>query len=122
MKPTAQLAFAGDGNFLYSEWCGFCKAKSDYRARAKANLELAHYDFKLLPLLTDEDIEDILSHVDNLVAWALDIKKYALQQAVSRKERRGWKLVKGRFNHRYTDEAAVTQAGKGQASSPLSTS
>jgi hypothetical protein len=40
LKPTAELAFAGDGNFLCGEWCGFCKAKNDCRARAEANLEL----------------------------------------------------------------------------------
>ena len=112
LKPTAELAFAGDGNFLCGEWCGFCKAKNDCRARAEANLELARYDFKLPPLLTDEDIEDILSRVDDLVAWASDIKEYALQQAVSGKEWRGWKLVEGRSNRRYTNEAAVTQTVK----------
>ena len=112
LKPTAELAFAGDGNFLCGEWCGFCKAKNGCRARAEANLELARYDFKLPPLLTYEDIEDILSRVDDLVAWASDIKEYALQQAVSGKEWHGWKLVEGRSNRRYTNEAAVTQAVK----------
>lgn len=109
LKPTAELAFAGDGNFLCGEWCGFCKAKNECRARADANLELAHYDFKLPPLLTDEDIEDILSRVDALVSWASDIKEYALQQAISGKEWNGWKLVEGRSNRRYTNEAAVIQ-------------
>ena len=47
LKPTAELAFAGDGNFLCGEWCGFCKAKHECRARAEANLTLAKYDFKL---------------------------------------------------------------------------
>ena len=70
LKPTAELAFAGDGNFLCGEWCGFCKAKNECRARAEANLSLAQYEFKLPPLLTDEDIEDILAKVDDLVAWA----------------------------------------------------
>ena len=78
--------------------------------RAEANLELARYDFKLPPLLTDEDVEDILSRVDDLVSWASDIKEYALQQAISGKEWRGWKLVEGRSNRRYTNEAAVEQA------------
>ena len=109
LKPTAELAFAGDGNFLCGEWCGFCKAKNQCCARAEANLELARYDFKLPPLLTDEDIEDILSRVDALVSWASDIKEYALQQAVSGKEWHGWKLVEGRSNRRYTNEAAVIQ-------------
>ena len=110
LKPTAELAFAGDGNFLCGEWCGFCKAKHDCRARAEANLELAKYDFRVPPLLTDEEIEDILARVDDLVSWASDIKKYALQQAISGKEWNGWKLVEGRSNRKYTNEAAVAAA------------
>jgi hypothetical protein len=110
LKPTADLAFAGDGNFRCGEWCGFCKAKHDCRARADANMELARYDFKLPPLLTDEEVEEILTRVDNLVSWATDIKEYALQQAVSGKEWNGWKLVEGRSIRRYTNETAVAAA------------
>jgi hypothetical protein len=110
LKPTADLAFAGDGNFLCGEWCGFCKAKHDCRARADANMELARYDFKLPPLLTDEEVEEILARVDDLVAWASDIKDYALQQAISGKEWHGYKLVEGRSNRKYTNETAVAGA------------
>jgi hypothetical protein len=110
LKPTADLAFAGNGNFLCGEWCGFCKAKHDCRARADANMELARYDFKLPPLLTDEEVEEIISRVDDLVAWAADIKEYALQQAISGKEWNGWKLVEGRSNRKYTNEIAVAGA------------
>ena len=110
LKPTADLAFAGDGNFLCGEWCGFCKAKHECRARAEANLLLAQHDFKLPPLLEDSEIEVILSHVDELVSWANDIKEYALQQAISGKEWTGWKLVEGRSNRRYTNEDAVSKA------------
>ena len=109
LKPTAELAFAGDGNFLCGEWCGFCKAKHECRARAEANLMLAQYDFKLPPLLEDSEIEVILSLADQLVSWVNDIKEYALQQAIYGKEWTGFKLVEGRSNRRYTDEAAVTQ-------------
>ena len=110
LKPSAELAFAGDGNFLCGEWCGFCKAKHECRARAEANLLLAQYDFKLPPLLEDSEIEVILSRADQLVTWVNDIKEYALQQAVSGKAWSGFKLVEGRSNRRYTNEAAVTQA------------
>ena len=110
LKPTADLAFAGDGNFLCGEWCGFCKAKHECRARAEANLTLAQYDFKLPPLLEDSEIEYILSRADELVAWASDIKEYALQQAISGKEWAGWKLVEGRSNRKYSNEEAVIQA------------
>ena len=110
LKPAADLAFAGDGNFLCGEWCGFCKAKNACRARADATMELARYDFKLPPLLTDEDVEEILSKVDDLVAWASDIKEYALQQAISGKVWSGFKLVEGRSNRRYVNDAAVAAA------------
>ena len=110
LKPTADLAFAGDGNFLCGEWCGFCKAKHECRARAEANLTLAQYDFKLPPLLEDSEIEYILSRADELVAWASDIKEYALQQAISGKEWAGWKLVEARSNRKYSNEEAVIQA------------
>jgi hypothetical protein len=112
LKPTAELAFAGDGNFLCGEWCGFCKAKNDCRARAEANLALAQYEFKLPPLLTDEDIEEILSKVDELVSWASDIKEYALQQAISGKEWAGWKLVEGRSNRKYVNDTVVADVVK----------
>ena len=107
LKPTADLAFAGDGNFLCGEWCGFCKAKHECRARADANMELTRYDFKLPPLLTDEEVEEILVRADDLVTWAADIKEYALQKAISGKKWNGWKLVEGRSNRRYTNETAV---------------
>lgn len=110
MKPTADLAFAGDGNFLCGECCGFCKAKNECRARAEANLKLAQHDFKLPPLLTDTEIEVILSEVDELVSWASDIKEYALQQALSGKEWTGFKIVEGRSNRRYSNEATVIDA------------
>ena len=110
LKPTADLAFAGDGNFLCGEWCGFCKAKNECRARAEANLKLTQHDFKLPPLLTDTEIEVILGKVDELVSWASDIKEYALQQALSGKEWTGFKIVEGRSNRRYSNEAAVIDA------------
>lgn len=110
LKPTAELAIAGDGNFLCGEWYGFCKAKHECRARAEANLLLAQYDFKLLPLLEDTEIEVSLSKADELVSWANDIKDYALQQAISGKEWTGWKLIERRSNRKYTNEAAVVKA------------
>ena len=118
LKPTAVLAFAGDGNFLCGEWCGFCKAKHDCRARADANMELARFDFNLPPLLTDEEVEEILARADDLVSWAADIKEYALQQAISGKEWHGWKLVEGRSNRRYTNETAVAGAVTGAGFDP----
>ena len=110
LRPAAALAFAGEGEFSCGSWCHFCKAKHKCRAMAEYNLELAKYDFKLPPLLTDEEVEAILSKVDDLVSWASAIKDYALQAAVSGKQWHGLKLVEGRSNRKYADETAVVEA------------
>lgn len=112
LKPTVELAFAGDGNFLCSECCGFCKAKNECRARAEANLKLARHDFKLSPPLTDAEIEVILGKIDELVSWASNIKKYALQQALSGKKWSGFKLAEGKANRRYSNETTMINAVK----------
>lgn len=110
LKPASELAYAGAGQFNCGEWCGFCKAKHECRARAERNLELAKLDFEVPPLLTDDEVEDILGKIDALISWATDIKDYALQAAVSGKRWHGWKLVEGRSNRRYSNETAVAEA------------
>ena len=107
LKPIAELAYKGEGQYNCGEWCQFCKAKTDCRKRAEANMELAKYDFMDPPLLTDEEIEDVLSKVDNLVAWANDVKEFAFQAAMSGKVWTGWKLVEGRSVRKYVNDEAV---------------
>lgn len=118
LTQKAQLAYEGQGSFSCGEWCRFCKAKAECRERAEANLALARYDFEKPPLLTDEEIADILDKVDALAAWAADVKEYALRQAVSGTAFPGWKLVEGRSNRKYTSEAAVAAAVEGSGFDP----
>ena len=118
LVPTAELAYAGDGEYHCGEWCQFCKAKADCRERARANMELARYEFRQPPLLTDEEVEEILGKLDSLMDWASDIKDYALQAAISGKHWCGYKLVEGRANRRYTDENAVVAAVKAAGYDP----
>ena len=110
LAPAAELAWSGEGEYHCGEWCQFCKAKADCRKRANANMELAKYEFKQPPLLTDEEVEEILGRIDELIAWASDIRDYALQAAIGGKHWTGYKLVEGRSNRKYTDERAVVAA------------
>ena len=110
LKPTAELAAKGEGEYHAGDHCRFCKIKATCRKRARYNLELARYDFAVPSTLQDEEIEAVLAKVDELVNWAGDVKDYALQQAVSGKNWSGWKLVEGRSNRRYVNEEAVATA------------
>ena len=118
LRPAAELSFKGEGKYHSGARCQFCKAKHDCRARADAQMELMRYEFQLPPLLSDADMEDILGRVDQLVAWAEDIKEYALRSALNGKKWPGWKLVEGRSNRRYTDETAVAHAVTGAGLDP----
>jgi len=109
LKPAAELAYSGEGEFNCGKWCQFCKAKHECRKRAEENMELARYDFQLPPLLSDTEVETILGKIDELVSWASAIKDYALQAAVSGKQWHGWKLVEGRSNRKYINEHTVAE-------------
>lgn len=111
LKPKAELAFKGEGEYTPGSWCQFCKAAVKCRARAEAKLQLARYEFAMPPLLSDEEIEDILLKLDDLTKWANEITAYAQDAAVNHgKVWRGFKLVESRTNRRYADEEAVAQA------------
>lgn len=110
LKPTAELAYVGGGEFKAGGHCQFCKVKATCRKRAEHNLEMARYDFEMPANLDGTEIAAILPRIDDLVAWAGDIKEYALQQAMSGTEYPGYKVVEGRSVRKYTDEAAVAAA------------
>lgn len=107
LAPTAQLAYNGEGEYHAGDHCQFCKVKATCRERAAYNMELAAYDFEEPATLDDSEIADILPRIDDLVAWANDIKEYALQQAMSGTEYKGFKVVEGRSVRKYTNDAAV---------------
>lgn len=105
----AKLAYEGQGEFHCGEWCRFCKAKAECRERAATNMELARYEFQEPALLNDDEIAEILGRIEELTAWASDIKEYALKQAINGKEWTGWKLVEGRSNRKYINDNAVAK-------------
>ncbi len=114
LKPKAELAYTGEGEYLPGSWCQFCKAAVKCRARAEEKLQLARFEFAPPPLLSDEEIEDILLKLDDLTKWAGEIQAYAQDAAINHgKVWRGFKLVESRTNRKYTDEEAVAQAAKG---------
>jgi len=107
LRPRAELAFAGQGDYSVGEWCRNCRARRTCRELAAHQLEIAKYEFTDPPLLSDEEIADVLSRVDDLVAWANGVREYALQAALDGRRFAGWKLVEGKSFRKFTDDACV---------------
>lgn len=113
LKPKAQMAYDGEGEYLPGEWCTFCKAAVKCRARAEEKMKLARLEFKLPPLLTDVEIEEVLTVLPDLTKWANEITAYATDAAINHgKEWNGFKVVEGRSNRKYRDELLVAEAAK----------
>lgn len=110
LKPRAEMAFRGEGEFKSGSHCRFCKAKANCRKRAEENLELARHEFAEPVLLADEEIADILTKADELASWVSDIKGYAFSVLGRGGKIEGFKLVEGRSVRKYTDEASVAEA------------
>jgi hypothetical protein len=108
LKPKAQAAFEGKGEYMPGEHCRFCKAKAVCKANADYNLELAQYEFKAPALLTDEEVVDILNRMDAFTTWLKAVDEHTLYEAVNNgKKWPGYKLVEGRSNRKYSDETVV---------------
>lgn len=107
LKPRAELAMKGEGEFCAGDHCKFCKANAICRARAEKNLEIAKYDFANPPTLDNEEIAHILTISDDLSKWVKDVESYALQQALQGDVFPGYKVIEGRSNRKWKDEEEV---------------
>lgn len=112
LKPKAEKAYNGEGQYCPGEWCLFCKAAIKCRARAEDKLRLAQSEFQLPPLLSDSEIQDVLVKLPDIKKWAEEIQAYALAQALAGKEWAGFKLVEGRANRKYANEQEVAKAAQ----------
>lgn len=113
LKPRSAMALAGAGEFQAGSWCRFCKARNQCRARAEEFLRLAKMEFRQPALLSDDEIAEVLKVSDELSKWAADVYAFAQDQAVIHgKQWRGYKLVEGRSNRKYSSEEEVAQAAQ----------
>lgn len=109
VKPKAALAYAGEGAFQVGDHCRFCRARKTCRAKANYNLELVKYEFADPPLLSEEEIGEVLRKADELAHWVKDITEYALAEALKGKKFAGWKLVEGMSRRKYADPDTVAK-------------
>lgn len=125
VAPAAALAWKGEGKKVPSDKaCQFCKAKAVCRERAAVNVNVAMRDFMGDPdyrfdaarldehVMGMDEVARILPNLDEWIAWANAMKKYALESVRDRgAEIDGYKLVRGRSMRRWSgsdDKIAAT--------------
>lgn len=109
LKPRAEMAFNGEGEFDPGTHCRFCRAKAQCRALAEKNIEAAKHESDDPALMTPEEVAAVLAEVDGIKNWISAVEEYALQAAIDGKKFPGFKLVEGRSNRKYVDESAVAK-------------
>ena len=113
LKPKAELADKGEGEFSPGAWCRFCKARNTCRARADNYLELARLEFKPPALLSDEEIAEVMKKADELNRWCSDLMSYVTAAAINDDRHfEGYKVVRGKANRKFTDMDEVEKAAK----------
>ena len=109
IKPIAELAYAGKGDFKAGDHCRFCRAAAQCKALSEYNMEIAKLEFRDADLLTDDEVSFVLERVDGLVRYAEKIKTFALEEALKGHRWPGFKVVTGRSNRKITDEAKAVK-------------
>ena len=102
IKPIAEKAFKGEGDFAPGEHCRFCRAKGKCRARTEQNLK-AYEQAKNTAIISNAELGQVLNEVEGLPEWVKELKDEALKQILSGHDVEGWKAVEGKSNRKIVD-------------------
>ena len=111
VKPVAQKAFMGLGEYKAGDWCRFCRANGCCKAQAALQTS-AFDDFAgaiadgpaTAALLTAEDMADVLERGKNIIEWYNAVKEKALSRILNGEKIPGYKAVEGRSSRVWLDQ------------------
>lgn len=108
LRPAAEKAFAGAGEYRAGDWCRFCRAKAVCRKHADSVVAvLEDFAGDLPALLSNEEVAEILKRVKPLQVYVDAVKEYAEHTLLSGGVIPGWKMVEGRAVRVFDDQAAA---------------
>lgn len=110
VKHYADIAIKGDGEQSPGDWCRFCRARQQCRARADKNIELAFEIDKKPPLITNEEVGEYLRKGEDVAKWLSELQDYALAECLAGRDVDGYKAVEGRGSRAWTDMDAAFEA------------
>lgn len=110
VKHYADIAIKGGGEQTPGDWCRFCRARQQCRARADKNIELAFEIDKKPPLITNEEVGEYLRKGEDVAKWLSELQDYALAECLAGRDVDGYKAVEGRGSRSWTDMDAAFEA------------
>lgn len=114
IKPVAQKAYMGFGEYKAGPWCKFCRAAGTCKAQAEQQIG-AFDDFAAVvnqspAVLTPEQTSEVLKRGEILVEWYKAVKAKALESILSGTPIPGYKVVEGRSNRAWSDQDKALEA------------
>lgn len=108
VKPKAQMAFMGFGEYHAGDWCRFCRANGICKAQAEQQIG-AFDDFSAAvgnptALLSPSEMGDVLKRGETLVSWYETVREKALESLLNGEKIPGYKVVEGRSTRCWTDQ------------------
>ena len=113
IKPIAQKAYMGLGEYKAGTWCQFCRANGQCKAQAQQQIS-AFDDFAKAnndpALLTAEEISEVLKRGKTLSTWYKAVEDHALEVLLSGDAIPGYKVVEGRSIRTWSNQDAALDA------------
>lgn len=113
VKPIAQKAAKGKGNYSAGAWCKFCPHAGRCRKLTQTCTEYVEtHDLRVpVPVLAPHEVADVLAMENLVTLWLKRVKAQALTTLLEGGEIPGWKVVEGKQgNRKWTDELQVAAA------------
>lgn len=117
VKPIAETAAKGEGEYLAGDWCRFCPHAGQCKTLTATCTEFVEtHDLRVaVPVLAPHEVADVLRLEPLVTLWLKRVKSHALAAMLDGKEVPGYKVVEGKLgNRKWTDELAVLDVLTGQ--------
>ncbi|MBA9088793.1 hypothetical protein FHR92_005327 [Fontibacillus solani] len=107
IKPIAQAAFNGEGEYSSGDHCGFCRARINCRARVEHMLDASSLAPLKPPLISWGEVGEVLRKAEGIDKWYKALKEAALAEVLKGGQVAGWKAVEGRGGRDYANMDAA---------------
>lgn len=110
VRPAADVAYTGQGEYCPGDWCRWCRARGQCRAQTKRALDDFDSVHQDTGLMTPGELAAVLPMLPGIKAWLSDVETVSLRRALDGEAIPGYKIVEGRTSRGYADMDACFDA------------